>query len=195
MKRRSSRSAAHPEQRRQGSAMPESMDPPPQDPREVGEPPPFPLLGDLARDSAEALAISLCRFVMAGYCSGSLDAWERGFGVAEEALGTGHGPRFFALVLSAGRALKAERIGMFRFMPGYCRHICEDEEELLAALQAARRPDAMRFDAALDVLARQGRSERLGAALRDLAMAINSLTAEALSGFPEEAPPAGSRLH
>jgi hypothetical protein len=38
--------------------------------------------------------------------------------------------------------MRAERIGSYRFMPIGCRHVSEDEMELLAALQAFSSSDA-----------------------------------------------------
>jgi hypothetical protein len=158
----------------------------------------LPLLQDLAPDVHEALAISLIRFVFAGYCSGKVDAWDQGFEAASSVLGHDGGAAFFSRVLTLGRAVKAERHGNFNFMPGHCSRTSEDEIELLAALQAARRHDPRLLDQALLVLSRQVDAGRLRAALCGLAGVIGMMTEEVDQTISSDAPtraPAGVVLH
>jgi hypothetical protein len=129
----------------------------------------LPRLRDRTSDPHESLAISLMRFVFAGYVSGRIEGWDHGFEAAAQVLGHEAGAMVFSRVLTLGRALKAERQGTFRFMPVHCTRISEDEVELLQALQTARGPDPGRFEQALLVLSRQGKSPRLHAALTGLA--------------------------
>lgn len=138
----------------------------------------LPKLKDLARDPHEALAMSLLRFVFAGYCSGRMDAWDKGFDAAEEVLGHEAGALFFSRVLTLGRALKTERIGNFNFMQGHCSRISEDELELLAAIQAARSADPRRVEQTLFVLSRRCKADRLASALRGLAIILGVADAE-----------------
>jgi hypothetical protein len=136
----------------------------------------FPRLSDLAFDAQEALTISLMRFVMAGYCSGRTDAWDHGCAVAEEAHGPEGGVIFFTRILALGRALKAERVGAFHVMPGPCGCMCEDEVALLAAVQAARRPDPTLLALALFALSRRPDAPRLHAALRGLGGLLDAIS-------------------
>jgi hypothetical protein len=146
----------------------------------------------------EALAISLIRFVFAGYCSGKVDAWDRGFEAASNVLGHDGGAIFFSRVLTLGRAVKAERHGNFNFMPDHCCRVSEDEIELLGALQAARRHDPRLFDQALLILSRQMDAERLRTALRGLAGLIGMMAEEAEARTACDAParaPVGVVFH
>ncbi len=158
----------------------------------------LPHLQELVADPHEALAISLIRFVFAGYCTGNVAAWDQGFEAAASALGHDGGSVFFSRVLTLGRAVKVERLGDFEFMPSHCRRISEDEIELLGALQAARRRDPRLLDQALLILSRQTRSERIRAALRGLADLIGMIIDEVESTSASDAlarAPAGVVLH
>jgi hypothetical protein len=84
--------------------------------------------------------------------------------------------------------VKAERLGTFHFMPGHCGCICEDEIELLSALQAARRPGAAPDDKTLLVLARHSAAERLPAALRSLADLLDAMATTRLRDDGAEEP-------
>jgi hypothetical protein len=138
----------------------------------------LPRLGEMAEDDHEALVISLARFVFAGYCSGRLEAWDHGFEAADHVLGERDGVVFFAGVLALGRAIKAERCDGFHFLPPSCCHIAEDEIELLAALQAARRRDESLLRSALVALARQPAAPRIQRALRGLADLVSAMAAD-----------------
>jgi hypothetical protein len=158
----------------------------------------LPCLQDHAADWHEALAISLIRFVFAGYCSGKVEAWDHGFDAASRVLGHDGGAIFFSRVLTLGRAVKAERHGDFNFMPGHCSRISDDEIELLAALQAARHRDPCLLDQALFVLARHMEAEQLRGALRAMASLIGMMTGGADATGPDEAQaraPVGTILH
>jgi hypothetical protein len=155
----------------------------------------LPELQALARDPHEALAISLLRFVFAGYCSGKADAWDRGFDAAEQVLGHDGGAVLFGRLLTLGRAVKLERLGDFNFMPGRCSRISEDEIELLMAIQAARSPDPRPFEQALFVLSRQFEAERLASALRALAGLLGMIAQGQPNQRANDRPPPDRRLH
>jgi hypothetical protein len=158
----------------------------------------LPLLQELAADAQEALTISLIRFVFAGYCSGRVDAWDHGFEAAASVLGHEGGAVFFARVLTLGRAVKAERQGDFKFLPGHCNRVSEDEMELLGALQAARSGDPHLFEQGMIVLSRQLHTERLLAAMTAMANLIGMITNETDAKSPSHAAaraPVGTILH
>jgi hypothetical protein len=139
--------------------------------------PAFPTLGEMTFDDHEALAVSLSRFVFAGYGSGHVAAWDQGFEAALSVLGERRGLAFFTGVLALGRAVKAERVGTFHFLPIGCCRICEDEIELLAALQAARRRDGGLLTSALFILSRQRQAQRIHAAICHLAELVDAMAA------------------
>jgi hypothetical protein len=157
----------------------------------------LPLLQDFASDPHEALAVSLIRFVFAGYCSGKVDAWDQGFEAAANVLGHEGGSIFFSRVLMLGRAVRAERLGTFNFMPGHCSRVSEDEIELLGLIQAGRSADPRLLDQALLVFARQLESERLRASVLGLAGLLGMMTDEPLATATASASsrPTGALLH
>jgi hypothetical protein len=155
------------------------------------------LLQDLASDPHEALAVSLIRFVFAGYCSGQVDAWDQGFEAAANVLGHEAGAVFFGRVLTLGRAVRAERLGTFNFMPGHCSRVSKDEIELLGLIQSGRSADPRLLDQTLLVFARQLESERLRASVLGLAGLLGRITDEKPATTTASATlrPAGARLH
>jgi hypothetical protein len=156
----------------------------------------LPALRELAPDVHEALAISLIRFVFAGYFSGRLDAWDHGFEAAEHVLGSEAGTLFFCKVLALGRAVKAERLGDFNFLPSHCDRIAEDEAVLLAALQSARGGEGASLEEAMLNLSRQIEAPRLRKALSGLTCLIGQVgqaTAPAQEAAPRPVP--RSRMH
>jgi hypothetical protein len=188
--------------RRHGAAEPEAKETAselrqPADARCNGAASGLPLLQDLASDPHEALAVSLIRFVFAGFCSGKVDAWDQGFEAAANVLGHEGGSILFSHVLMLGRAVRAERLGTFNFMPGHCSRVSEDEIELLGLIQAGRSADPRLLDQALLVFARQLESERLRASVLGLAGLLGMMTDEPLETITASAPsrPTGALLH
>jgi hypothetical protein len=157
----------------------------------------LPLLQDLASEPHEALAVSLIRFVFAGFCSGKVDAWDQGFEAAANVLGHEGGAAFFSRVLTLGRAVRAQRLGTFNFMPGHCSRVSEDEIELLGLIQAGRSGDPRLLDHALLVFARQLESERLRASVLGVAGLLGMMTDEpqAAAAASASSRPAGALLH
>lgn len=102
----------------------------------------LPLLADSTCDPLEVLTISLVRFAMDGYCGGRVQRWDAALRTSIEVLGPVDGPPVLARTLALVLAVRSERRRCFRFLPSHCGRISEDEMELLAVLQAARRSDA-----------------------------------------------------
>jgi hypothetical protein len=129
----------------------------------------LPLLASAAADEREVLAICLVRFIMAGHASGKLACWEGGFATSLEVLGPVEGPAVLARALALVHAIRHERRRDFRFMPAHCVRISEDEQDLLAVLQAAREGDPLVIEAFAAMLAGQPEVPRLQLASRLLA--------------------------
>ncbi len=84
----------------------------------------------------------LVRHFMVGTCNNHLPVWDHAYAVAEAVVGPVNGPLLVARSFALCRTMRAERLGSYRFMPIGCRHVSEDELELLAALQAFSSSDA-----------------------------------------------------
>jgi hypothetical protein len=156
-----------------------------------------PLLQELASDHHEALAVSLLRFVFAGYCSGKVAAWDQGFEAAANVLGQEGGAVFFSRVLTLGRAVRAERLGTFNFMPGHCSCVSEDEIELVRLVQSGRSADPRLLDQALLMFAHHLETERLRASILALVALLGVITDEPPGTAAAHATSrqAGTRLH
>jgi hypothetical protein len=143
----------------------------------------LPLLSEMAGDKMEILALTLLRFVFAGFCCGKVACWNAGMDVAANVLGDDDGALLYSRVLMLGRAIQRERHGNFNFLPGNCCRITEDEIEVLALLKAARNGKPAPIEVALLTLARNGETPRLSAAASSLGRLIASL---ADAGLPAE---------
>ena len=157
----------------------------------------LPLLCEIAADEIEMLAVTLLRFIFAGFCCGKVDCWNAGVDVAINVLGENDGALFYSRVLMMGRAVQRERQGNFNFLPGNCSRIAEDEIEVLALLKAVRDGKPGPIEVALLTLARSIETPRLSSAAWSLGGLISSLAnarsfARTRSDFDR---PVGTVLH
>jgi hypothetical protein len=95
-------------------------------------------LTEACRDDAEVLALSVLRFVAAGYMTGDTECWDMAHRGAEQVLGASEGPVFVARMVGVMRAIRAERVGNWNFLPALCCRVTADERRLLALLALAR---------------------------------------------------------
>lgn len=96
-------------------------------------------VAEACRDEAEILALSVTRFVAAGYMTGDVACWEAAFHGAEELLGSHEGGRFVAGMVGIVRALRAEHEGDWSFMPASCCRLTGQECALVALIGRGRR--------------------------------------------------------
>jgi hypothetical protein len=134
-----------------------------------------PDLAEICHDGAERLALSVSRFIAAGYMTSDAACWDAAHACAEEVLGPVAGPRLVAAMASVMRALRVERFEPWSFMPAPCCRATGNEADLVAALQCARRgtPDAL-CEAACRLTGAQD-APRLAAVLKSAADILDSL--------------------
>jgi hypothetical protein len=152
----------------------------------------LPRLTEICADDAEVLALSVLRFVAAGYMTSDVACWDAAYDGAERLLGVMEGPPLVAAMTRVMRAIRSERQRDWHFMPATCCRVTEDEHQLIALLASARR----RHQA--EVMARAARLTGLSDAPR-LTAAV-SAAAEMLDATqprlrPATAIPAQAVLH
>ena len=103
------------------------------------------LVRDVCADDISILALSLVRFVAAGYTTGDVACWETAYDIAESALGHTDGPTFVAAMAGIMRAIRAERCEDWRFMPASCCRATIAEEQLVRLFTVARAGEAGRL--------------------------------------------------
>ena len=81
----------------------------------------------------EALALAVTRYIASAYLTGDAVCWEAAHDHAERELGPVEGARLVAAMSAVMRALRAERGGMWTFMPASCCRVTDDELELIAS--------------------------------------------------------------
>jgi hypothetical protein len=136
---------------------------------------PLPKLTEVCTDEAEVLALTITRFIAAGYMTQDVACWDAGHQCAEEALGFVNGPQLVAAMAGVMRALRVERQGPWQFMPATCCRVTQDEVSLLTALTQARVADATALATSMRVLTGQDEAPRLTAALRAAAETLQCL--------------------
>ncbi len=131
-------------------------------------------VSEACRDEAEILALSVARFVAAGYMTGDVACWDAAFNGAEELLGSHEGGRFVAGMVGIVRALRAEREGDWSFMPASCCRLTGHECALVALIGRGRRCawDEVAHQAA--ALAGREKAPRLAAAVCAAAETIDA---------------------
>ncbi len=134
-----------------------------------------PLLTAACADQAEVLALSVTRFIAAGYMTADAACWDAAHACAEEVLGVADGPKLVAAFAGVMRAIKVERLEPWSFMPASCCRITENEEDLLSALQFARRHERHALHEAVLNLTGAEAAPRLTAALEAAAATLDDI--------------------
>ena len=98
----------------------------------------LPLLTDVCPDDAAVLALSVLRFVAAGFSTGDVTCWNAAFDGAERVLGPGRGPRCVAAMISLVRSIRAECPGDLSFMPFSCSRVTAHEQSIVELIELAR---------------------------------------------------------
>jgi hypothetical protein len=98
----------------------------------------MPLVTEVCPDEAAVLALSVARFVAAGYMTSDVACWDAAYDAVERVLGPDVGPPLIAHLTAVMRAIRAERQADWRFMPATCCRVTEDERCLMDLLQQAR---------------------------------------------------------
>jgi hypothetical protein len=101
----------------------------------------LPRIEDVCQDEIEMLAISIGRFITAGYMTGDVACWDAGHDRAETLLGFIDGPRLVASIAAVIRALRGERDKPWHFMPANCCRLTPDELGLVKLLAVGRLGD------------------------------------------------------
>ncbi|QEE42439.1 MULTISPECIES: hypothetical protein [unclassified Methylobacterium] len=96
-------------------------------------------VADVCGDEADILALSVARFVAAGYMTSDIACWNAAYDGAEQLLGATEGCRFVASVVAIVRALRAEREDDWSFMPASCCRVTGHECALVALIGRGRR--------------------------------------------------------
>ncbi|MEE7490449.1 hypothetical protein [Methylobacterium oryzae] len=148
-------------------------------------------VADVCGDAADILALSVARFVAAGYMTSDVACWNAAFDGAEELLGPTEGSRFVACVVAIIRALRAERDGDWSFMPASCCRVTGHECALVKLINRGRQRLWADLEAAAAEITGQDAAPRLVAAVR---AAVGPLDAAAQRLAPASCP-AGTVLH
>jgi hypothetical protein len=135
----------------------------------------MPNVVEVCADEAQMLALSITRFLAAGYMTQDVACWDAGCQCAEEVLGPGTAPCLVATMIGLMRALRAERKHPWQFMPATCCRVTRDEISLLSALDHAQGPDQGGLAAATRVLTGLDEAPRLTAALKAAAEMLESV--------------------
>lgn len=100
---------------------------------------PMPRVAEVCGDDAEVLALSVARFVAAGYMTRDIACWDAAFDGAETLLGAEAGGRFVSGIVGVVRALRAERADDGPFMPATCCRLTGHECALVGLIGRGRR--------------------------------------------------------
>jgi hypothetical protein len=96
-------------------------------------------IAEIGADDAEVLALSVLRFVAAGYMTSDVARWDAAYDAAERVLGPVEGPQLVAAMTGIMRAIRCERGGDWVFMPATCCRATADEYQLIGLINCARR--------------------------------------------------------
>jgi hypothetical protein len=121
----------------------------------------LPLLAETCEAENDILAISVLRFVLAGYCHDRMQCFDAAIDVAAFVHGEEFGLALMSRAVAVVRALRAERNGNFRYLPANCCRISEDEQELVDAMNAIRGNDQLRSAGAITSLSRCHHAPRI----------------------------------
>ncbi|MCJ2138117.1 hypothetical protein MKK69_29400 [Methylobacterium sp. J-026] len=123
-------------------------------------------VADVCGDEAEILALSVARFVAAGYMTSDVACWNAAFDGAEQLLGAAEGCRFVASVVAIIRALRAERDADWSFMPASCCRVTGHECALVDLINRGRRRLRADLEAAAAEITGRTAAPRLVEAVR-----------------------------
>src|SRR3712207_6718645 len=76
----------------------------------------LPKVGEVCPDDASVLALSVPRFIAAGYMTGDVACWDAAHDGAERVLGEAEAPPFVAAMTAVMRAIRAERATDWSFL-------------------------------------------------------------------------------
>ena len=134
---------------------------------------------DVCADRAEALALSITRFLAAGYSTGDVACWDAAYSGAEHLLGAEPGGRLVASLIGLIRALRTERVGGWTYMPVTCCRVTTDEQAMMRLIALARLGDDNSVNQAAADLAKRpaapgttAAAHTLGEVLEDIAGAL-----------------------
>jgi hypothetical protein len=147
-------------------------------------------LDETCRDESEVLALSIVRFIAAGYLTGDSACWEAAHAGAEQVLGPIEGSGFVGAVAALVRSLRSERRADFAFLPAPCCRMTRDEVDLVRAVQRARAGGRVAADEAAGEVAGQA-APGLAQALQNICGVLDRTQARLAASRPN---PAG-RLH
>ena len=134
-----------------------------------------PRVMDICSDAAEVLALSIIRFLATGYATGDVACWDAAFVGAEQGLGAEAGGRLVASLVSLVRALRAERIGGWMFMPATCCRATDDETAIMHLIGIARAGDTLAARKAAADLARRSTAPVTESAAHGVAAVVDEI--------------------
>ncbi|MGH1588899.1 hypothetical protein ACRBEV_11660 [Methylobacterium phyllosphaerae] len=142
-------------------------------------------VAEVCGDEADILALSVARFVAAGYMTSDVACWNAAFDGAEQLLGPAEGCQFVACMVAIVRALRAERDCDWSFMPASCCRVTGHECALVNLINRGRQRLWTDLDAAAAEITGQDAAPRLVAAVR---AAVGPLDAAARRLAPSQCP-------
>ena len=146
-------------------------------------------VADVCGDPAEVLALSITRFIAAGYATGDVACWDAAYSGAEHVLGQEPGGRLVASLTGLIRAIRAERSGGWMFMPASCCRVTADEEAIVRLLAIARDGDLRSIGRAAAAFAGSGSAPCTEAAARVAASVLDDVAAALPAQEPLRAAP------
>lgn len=132
----------------------------------------LPPLDEICAHPTDRNAIVLLRFVFAAHAFHNVQCIDAALGLAAELYGYEAAPLVAGRLLTLVRSLRLERHGNFRFLPGNCTRISEDEMELAEALRAARLHEQAAFQMAQALVARTTAAPTVGRSIWLLAATL-----------------------
>src|SRR3954454_3266186 len=87
----------------------------------------LPTVSEACAHEAQVLALSITRFIAAGYMTQDVACWDAGCQCAEEVLEPVEAHRLVAAIIGVMRALRSERQQPWQFMPATCSRVTRDE--------------------------------------------------------------------
>jgi hypothetical protein len=149
-------------------------------------------IADICADDAVVLALSILRFVAAGYMTSDVACWDAAYDAAERILGPVEGPQLVAAMTGIMRAIRQERGGDWAFMPATCCRATDDEYQLIVLIGCARRSLQADVREQAKALTRGQSALNLCASVTAAANRLNALR---LGLAPEIPQPANASIH